>query len=32
MGEVKNGEECTITLDTPAGFTFEKGDEIIAYS
>lgn len=30
-GEIKVGDECTITLDFPAGFTIEKGDEIVAF-
>lgn len=26
MAEVKKGDQCTITLDLPAGFEIQKGD------
>lgn len=31
MSDVKKGDECTITMDVESGFTFERGDEIVAY-
>ena len=31
MGEVKKGDECTITMDVDDGFIIEKGDYVVAY-
>ena len=29
--EVKKGDECTMTLDFGPDFSFQKGDELVAY-
>lgn len=31
VGEIKKGDECTVTLDVKADFQYEKGDELVAY-